>query len=192
MQQTEAQPVQLSAREFLKRFGGGSGHDLVGSLHQRAHHVDLARRGHLGPNLLPRRDHFHLGARPHRNDLRAARRQLVEDGRVEVAIDGHGRGARDGRGGHDEHVRIVVAGLFPQRGALLDAEAVLLVDHNHAKAMKRNGLRDEGVRADQQVDRARAQRGVQLAPFGRRGATRQQRHADRTGTAEHRGVVDLE
>ena len=55
---------------------------------------------HVGPHLrLEQRS-----VRPRRDDRRAARRQLVEHAHVEVAVDGHRRGARDRRGRHHEHV----------------------------------------------------------------------------------------
>ena len=48
-----------------------------------------------------------------------------------------------------------VAGLLAQRGPLLDAEAVLLVDDDHAEAVERHALLDQRVRADDEVDRRR-------------------------------------
>lgn len=53
------------------------------------------------------------------------RRQLVNDGHVEIAVDYEGEGARDRRCGHDEHVRLLP--LADERRALTDTEAVLLV-----------------------------------------------------------------
>src|SRR5690606_11034739 len=51
-------------------------------------------------------------------------RQLVDDGRVEVAVDGEGEGTGDGRGRHEEDVRALP---LPQHlRPLHDAEAVLL------------------------------------------------------------------
>ena len=46
------------------------------------------------------------------------------------------------------------ARLLPQRGALLHAEAVLLVDHDDAEAVERHRLLDQRVGADGEVDRA--------------------------------------
>ena len=46
------------------------------------------------------------------------------------------------------------AGLVPQRGALLDAEAVLLVDDDHAQAVERHRLLDQRVGPDDEVDAA--------------------------------------
>jgi hypothetical protein len=51
---------------------------------------------------------------------------------LQVAEDGHRHRARDRRRGHHQHVRRL-AGLGPQGVALLDAEPVLLVDHDQAE-----------------------------------------------------------
>ena len=69
-----------------------------------------------------------------RRDRPAAGRQLVEHAGVEVAEHGHGHGARDRRRGHDEHVHADAAGA--QGVALLDAEAVLLVDDDEAEVVE--------------------------------------------------------
>ena len=80
-------------------------------------------------------------------------RQRVDDRHVEVAVDRHGKGARDGRGGHHEHVRR--AHIFlPQRGALLHAEAVLLVDDHETEVEEAHRWFDEGVRAHKDMNRA--------------------------------------
>ena len=52
---------------------------------------------------------------------------LVDDAHVEVAVDGHGEGAWDRCGCHDEDVWWACV-FCPEHGALLNAEAVLLVD----------------------------------------------------------------
>ena len=62
----------------------------------------------------------------------AARRQLVEHADVEVAEERHRERAGDGRGGHDQHVR--VQALVAERGALQHAELVLLVDDAERQA----------------------------------------------------------
>ena len=58
---------------------------------------------------------------------------------------------------------------LPQGGPLLDAEAVLLVDDDHAQRPERHRLGEQGVGADQDVDRAVGQPGVQAGPLARRG-----------------------
>ncbi len=52
----------------------------------------------------------------------------------------------NGRGGHDQDVR--VEAFLPQRGALLDAEAMLLVDDGQPQASHLYAALDERMRAD--------------------------------------------
>ncbi len=82
----------------------------------------------------------------------ASGRQLVERREVEVAEDDHGRGARDGRRRHDQEVGVAVGALAAQGGSLLDAEAVLLVDHHAAERAERHLLGEQGVGAHDQAD----------------------------------------
>ena len=58
------------------------------------------------------------------------------------------------------------AGLVAQRRPLLDAEAVLLVDDDHAEAAEVDAPLDQRVRADDDVDRTRGE--VRPAACGRR------------------------
>ena len=55
-----------------------------------------------------------------------------------------------------------------QRGPLLDAEAVLLVDDDHAEAVEVDRLLDERVGADGDVDRAVGEAGEHVACARRR------------------------
>ena len=64
---------------------------------------------------------------------------------------------------------VVTPSLVPQGGPLLDAEPVLLVDDHHPEGPERDPVGEEGVGADQQVDRAVGQPGVQRGPVGRAG-----------------------
>ena len=80
-------------------------------------------------------------------DRRPAGRQLGEHRGLEVTEDGHRDGARDRGRGHHQDVRRR-AGLVGQRGALLHAEAVLLVDHHEAEVGERDRLLEERVGAD--------------------------------------------
>ena len=98
----------------------------------RAHDVGLAALGDLLAHPLPGtvQPLRLLGQRAPRSSARRPPcRQLDERRGVEVAEDGHRDRARDRRRGHHQHVRRR-AGLGAQRGPLLDAEAVLLVDHD--------------------------------------------------------------
>lgn len=80
-------------------------------------------------------------------DGRAAGRQLVEYGGLQVAEDGHGDRARDRGGGHHEQVRGLLA-LGPERVALLDAEAVLFVHDHQPEVVELHLVLDQRVRAD--------------------------------------------
>ncbi len=160
----EPQPVQMTRFEFVVGFDGRRRLDLVGALDQRAHHVRLTPGRDLFAHHVPRDGLFELAPRPGSDDRRAAGRQLVEHRDVEVAVDRHRRRARDRRRGHHQHVGVVA--LAPQRGALLDAEAVLLVDHGHAELGERDALGDQRVRADDDVDLASGETGADLLAFG--------------------------
>src|SRR5512136_1091651 len=74
------------------------------------------------------------GEQPARLDLLAARRHLVNDRKVEVAVECERECARDGRGRHYQHVRISPGlSLLPKRRALLHAKAMLLVNHQKSQ-----------------------------------------------------------
>ena len=89
------------------------------------------------------------------DDGGAAGRHLVDDADVEVAVEGEGQGAGDGRGGHGEDVGVgdaaVGAGFAHQLEALLDAEAVLLVDDDQAEVGEVDFVFLQGVGADDEL-----------------------------------------
>ncbi len=68
--------------------------------------------------------------------------------------------------------------LAPQEGALLDAEAMLLVDDRDTEAGELRVAVEERVGADEDVDLPRLQPGRDAAAFGRGRAVRQERDAD--------------
>ena len=68
-----------------------------------------------------------------RDDRLPARRQLAQLGEVEVAVERERERARDRRRRHVQRVRAVA---LRERRPLLDAEAVLLVDDDHAQARR--------------------------------------------------------
>ncbi len=94
-----------------------------------------------GPGRVLREPH-HVGG-----DRGAAGRELVQDGRFEVAEHGHGHGPGNGGGGHDQQVR-GFAGLGPEHVALFDAEAVLFVHHDQAEVVEGDVVAEQGVGAD--------------------------------------------
>ena len=123
-----------------------------------------------------------------RDDRRAPRRQLAQLGLVEVAVDQHRGGARDRRRGHHEHVGLG-APLPPEQVALLDAEAVLLVDDG-----ERRGARTRRPRRSARACRRRCRRAPSRRPvgdpaaLGGAGAVREQLDPHRP-LAEQRPVV---
>ena len=112
----------------------------------------------------------------------APRRHLAHDRHVEVAVGRERERPRDGRGGHDQDVRVHALGA--QRRALHDAEAVLFVDHCQAELAKADGILDERVRADDEVQRAAGHLGLHLTPLFRRRRAGEQGHAEPGGLEE--------
>ncbi len=83
-----------------------------------------------------------------------------------------------GRRGHHEHVGDgrALAAPRPQQRPLLDAEAVLLVDHREPETRDGRVAVEQGVGADEHVARSRFQLGHQPAAFrGRRAVGEQAR-----------------
>jgi hypothetical protein len=74
------------------------------------------------------------------------RRTLAKGGHIEVAVEREGERPRDRGRRQEQHIGC--RSLADQRGALLDAEPVLLVDHHQAQTLERRGLLQQGVRAD--------------------------------------------
>ena len=111
----------------------------------------------------------------HRADRLTSRRQLVDHRNVQVAVEGHRQRAGNGRGGHHQDMgRLLV--LRPEPCPLFDAEAMLFVDHHESQVRKLYPVFDQGVRADQQVDRAVGNPGEGFAPFACFGCSGKDRH----------------
>ena len=178
VQQPEPQARQLAGGELLELLGRGLGLDLRRALHERADDVRLAARGDLlaqtvvGDPPVRRRRPDHLGG-----DRRPPRRHLVQLAAVEVAVDEHRRGTRDRRRRHHEHVRRGAE--VAQQRALLDAEAVLLVDDREAELRERRVAVEQRVGADDDVDVAGGEPGRDLPAVGRADAVGEQRHRHR-------------
>ncbi len=146
--QAQAQVGEDLAGQMLVLLHRRLGGDRLRFLDQRADDVGLPSLLHLLPHeavgLVPLVREGADGLDP-----LPARRHLIDERDVQVAVDGEGQGARDGRGGHHQHVG--TAALGPQRGPLHDAEAMLLVHHHQAQAGEVDLLLDEGVGADGDV-----------------------------------------
>ncbi len=128
------QPDGLGAedlRQVRVALLGGGQLGLVGALDQRAHPIDLGALAELHPQPLDQAldglDRNGLG-----DDRLAPGRLLGEARDVEIAVVRHQQGARDRRGGHDQHAGAAFAALGLQGEALMHAEAVLLVDDGKA------------------------------------------------------------
>ena len=106
----------------------------------------------------------------------AAGRQLVDDRHVQIAVHQQRQCARDGRRAHDERVRLLA--LAHKRGALLDAEAVLLVRDDETETEKRHRVADERVRADDDVEQTAGERLFYFTLLPRGHCARQPADAD--------------
>ena len=125
------------------------------------------------------------GGRPRSSrgrDRLAAGRLLVEHRDVHVAEIGERQRARDRRRGHHQDVDRLALGA--ERQALVDAEAVLLVDDREAEIAEGDALLEQRVGADRDVDRCRRR-----APPGppRRSAPRSRPVSSATVEARRRG-----
>ena len=142
--------------------------DVLGLLDQRAHPVDpRAGADHAADGF------GHLADALEREgagvDRLPAGRLLGELGDVEVAVGRQHQGARDRRRGHHQQVdRLALGG---ERHALVDAEAVLLVDHGQRQVGELDVLLHQRMRADHELDRAvgQALQRLLLLALSRRG-----------------------
>src|SRR5258708_35611055 len=84
-----------------------------------------------------------------RFDWRAAGGQFVEDGDVEIAVEGERKRARNGRGGEDKNVRRVAVGggFVHEARALEDTKAMLFIDRDKNEARELDVIFDGGGRA---------------------------------------------
>ncbi len=106
VEQTEAETRELLLSQTLELLGGGFRLGARRALDQRAHDVRLPAGFDLGAKPLVGGGAFERAGADHlRGHRRPARGHLPQLGLVEVAVDEHGGGARDGRGRHDEDVR---------------------------------------------------------------------------------------
>ena len=139
---------------------------------QGAHPVHLPPLRDLAADavyhLVPPRFLHDLG-----HDGRAAGRQLIDGGDIQIGVVAHGQRARDRRGRHHQHVGLHAFGeqLVAQRQPLRHTKAVLLVDDGQRQLVEFHLALDDGVRAHHQPRLARGNQRQHRAPlFGFLGA----------------------
>ena len=145
-------------------------------LDERVDDIRLSAHAQLGAQGLVDVHAVLLVAQNRRHRL-AARRKLVDDRYVQVAVDRHRQRARDGRCRHHQHMGWDHV-LAPKAGALGNAEPVLLVDDRQPQVAELHGILYQGVCAHQQLYAAVLQAGVDLAPLTGTRAAREQAHVD--------------
>ena len=134
VQEHDAEVLELGRLQALELGGRGARLQRLGLLDQRADHERLAAGAQLLADALVGPRALALAGGDEGVDRAAAGGQLAQHGDVEVAVGGQRERARDRRGGHVQHVRREARRrLAVERAALVDAEAVLLVDHDDAR-----------------------------------------------------------
>ena len=135
-----------------------------------------------------------LVSQPLGDDGGPARRELIEHRHLEVTEDDHRCRARDRRRRHDEQIRVApdrpCSTLRPERGPLLDPEAVLLVDDRDAEGGEGDVVGQEGVGADHNVNRAVCEPLDGPSPLSRRRGGGEQAHLERSRSTESVGRRD--
>ena len=126
--------------------------ELFGLLDHRIDHVDLAPQGDLFADEVNDPYPVVFGAM-NGKDIFPARRQFVNHRDIEVPVQGHGEGAGDRRGRHNEDMGWAIAPVFlPETGALCHAEPVLFVNDSQAEALKGHVVFQQGMGSDQDMD----------------------------------------
>ena len=94
--------------------------------------------------------------------LLPSRRQLVNDGKIQIAVDDQCQGPGDRGGGHDQHMGL---DSLPGEGrSLVYPETVLLIRHHQGQPVVFHIVADQGVGAHDQVQLPLLQLGLDL-PF---------------------------
>ena len=112
---------------------------------------------------------------------------LGQAGDVHLAPLGQQQGAGDGRGGHHQHVGQLA--LAAEQQALVDAEAVLLVDHRQRQVVILDGVLEQRVGADDHADGAVLQGAQEVGAGAALHAAGQDRH--RLGRQARQGAMVL-
>ena len=105
---------------------------------------------------------------------------LVDDADVQIAKGGHGKGAGDGGGGHDEGVGNGASlGAFgTDDGALFDAEFVLFINNDEGESFEVYAFGKEGVGANDEAEGAVCQGAEDFFAFALRLAADEEADAD--------------
>ena len=112
-----------------------------------------------------------------RSDRDPALRRRPQVGDVEVGIDDLAERPWDRRRGHEQDVRRQPsAGLGLEKSALLDPEAMLLVDHGEPEVGEGDRLLEQGVGPDDDTGLAVGDRLARVAPTLGRERAREERH----------------
>ena len=143
---------------------------------ERIHNECLPALGYLVPDKIVHGVAFAFSY-AQRLDRLAARGHFVNDGNVQVSVQGHGQGARNGRGGHYQHMRRNALPAFvPEAGALLHAKTVLLIHDGQSQCPEMHGVFYERMRADEHADASILQAGVNFPAVFYSGVAGKERH----------------
>ena len=190
-------PVQQGQAQFWKDFLGQSGVFLRGGLGRDA--VRFVNQGMDDKGLPPLLDMpgdeaidrpppFRI--EPAGKDFLAARRQFIQGGQVQVAIQGQGQGAGYRGSGHNQGVRIFLA-FLPQGKTLHYAETMLFIHYRQSQVGHIYAVLNQGVGADKQVQVALRRYAVQLAAGPGADAAGQQAHGYRAAQGGAVGGKDV-
>ena len=94
-------------------------------------------------------------------DSFTAGRQFINHRNIEVAVNGHGQGTRNGRCGHHKHMGRDLA-LIPEFGTLCHAKTVLLINNHKPQVAELNGIFNKGMGADNDMKVSRLKHGMDL------------------------------
>ena len=143
---------------------GGGNVQHLGFGHERADPIDLRA---FGDGAVDAADHLLLAFARHDagGDRLPPRRLLVEARHVHVAVAGEQQRARDRRRRHHQKLGAAPGSFRLQREPLMHAEPMLLVDHHKSEVAERDGLLEQRVRADENVDATFCERGKDLFPL---------------------------
>src|SRR5579875_12253 len=162
MQQAQAQIWKDLALQALVLGCRSLDRQRFGFLDQRADNKCLAPRRHFVDDgrvgfVAPR------SRAPARDDPLAAGWQLIDYRYVQVSIERQGQRPGNWCGRHDEHMRVMP--FLAQRVALLDAEAMLLIDDDQPQPAKVHIFLDQRMRADSHGGLSALDRGVACRAF---------------------------